>query len=149
MESLCGDDSVQLDSRVLADFAAGDFAKFDTAGDISTVKLSKNGNIVYALNNSGFITTFTLKIIAGGSDDKYINSRLVEFKNNTAAFVLFSGVFCKRVGNGLGGVTNVVYQVNGGVPKKVPGVVGNSEGAAEQAYVTWEFTFGNIDRSIQ
>jgi hypothetical protein len=147
--SQTGKDVLQLDDVVLADYADGDNITADIPNDISVMKTSKNGNTIVAINESGRQTPIKVRLLAGSSDDKRLNSRLQEWKNDPATFIPFSGVYAKRVGDGAGNVNTVLYQLSGGYPKKSPAAKSNSEGDVSQSVVEWEINFANGDRAIQ
>jgi len=111
-------------------------------------KKGKNGNTIYAVNESGKMAKATYRILSGSADDKFLNSLLREFENDPAAFTLLNAESTKRIGDGGGAITNVTYAMNGGLVKKQPGMKDNAEGDTEQAMVTWELIFGNAARSI-
>jgi hypothetical protein len=146
--ALTGKDTTQIDSRILSDLADGDCVLITFPNDIWQVKLSKNGNVVYALNNSGLVAELALRIIIGSADDKYLNSRLQEFKNDASKFTLLTGIFSKRAGQGDGELATIIYSMGGGVFKRQLEARDNSEGNTEQGVVVYTMTFGNSDRAI-
>lgn len=146
--SLTGDDVVTLNGRVFHDFATGDVVKLDFDGELVKVQASKNGNVVYGLNEDGKMSKLTLKLLAGSSDDRYINSLLASQVKDLSTFILAVGSFVKRVGDGQGNVTNVIYNTLGGVVAKFPEASTNTTGNVEQSIVTWVLHFGSNSRAI-
>lgn len=146
--SLTGDDVVTLNGRVFHDFATGDVVKLDFDGELVKVQASKNGNVVYGLNEDGKMSKLTLKLLAGSSDDRYINSLLASQIKDLSTFILAVGSFVKRVGDGQGNVTNVIYNTLGGVVAKFPEASTNTTGNVEQSIVTWVLHFGSNSRAI-
>ena len=146
--ALTGKDTIQIDLRILNDLADGDCVTVTFPNDISQAKVSKNGNIIYALNNSGLLCEVSMRLILGSADDKYLNSRLAEFKNDPATFTLLTGVFSKRSGQGDGTLATIVYSMGGGVFKRQPEARDNAEGNTEQGVVVYSMTFGNSSRAI-
>lgn len=146
--SLSGKDTIVIAGRTLLDFADGDSITLEFPNDISNVKVGKNGNAVYAMNNSGLIAEVTLRLIRGGTDDKYLNAlrsiQLFDFPS----FLLLTGTFVKRVGDGNGRITYDTYRMNGGVFKKNLAAKENADGDTDQALVSYMFTFANAPRSI-
>lgn len=149
METLTGKDGIQIDDRVLVDLADGDAVTLDFPNDLGTPKVGKNGNIIYAVNESGRLCEVNLRLVIGSSDDKFINSRLAEFEADASAFILLTGVFTKRVGHGDGTTNTVTYECSGGVFKRKPGARTSSEGNIEQSVVVYTITFGSAPRSIE
>lgn len=147
--SLTGKDSITLDGiRTLADFADGDVCNLEFPNNIVEAKVGKNGNAIYAFNSTGKTVNATLRILRGSADDKYLNSRLREYLNDQAAFVLIEGEFIKRAGDGQGNVSNDVYKLNGGVIQKIPGTKDNIEGDTEQSVSIYNIVFANTDRIL-
>ena len=146
--ALTGKDTIQIDARVLNDLADGDCVVVSFPNDISQAKASKNGNIIYAMNNSGLMAEVTIRLIVGSADDKFMNSRMAEFRNDPAAFTLITGVFSKRSGQGDGTLATITYSMGGGVFKRLPEARDNAEGNTEQGVVIYTMTFGNGSRSI-
>ena len=147
--SLTGKDSITIDSRVLADLADGDSVALTYPNDIANVKTSKNGNTIYAMNNTGLQVEVTIRLLAGSSDDKYMNSRMQEMMKDFSTFVLLTGEFAKRVGDGAGVLSSVIYSCSGGVIKRQPEAKTNAEGDTTQSVVVYVISFGNGARSIQ
>lgn len=147
--SLSGADTISIDGRNLADLADGDSVMLDFPNDLATVKASKNGNTIYAFNELGRVTEATIRVLLGSSDDKYLNSRLQEMKNGFSNFILVTGAFSKRVGDGKGNIATDVYQMSGGIFKKQVSAKTSAEGDAEQSVAVYVISFGNGDKSVQ
>lgn len=146
--AITGKDTVTLNSHVFHDFADGDCGKIVYDEDLSKYKAGKDGNFVVALNQGGRIATLTLRMILGGQDDKYLNGLLATFLLSPAAYVLDVGTLFKRVGDGLGNITTVTYQLLGGAPKKQPEAKLNTDGDTNQSVSEWTWTFGQVPRSV-
>lgn len=147
--SLSGKDTIQIDGRVIKDLADGDCGVLEFPDELASVKASKNGNTLYALNESGRKAKMTLRLVRASDDDKFLNSRLAEMKNDFSDFILLQGNVVKRVGNGKGKRSNDIYMCDGGVFTKQPGAKTNAEGDTEQSVTIYEIMFGNGDRSVQ
>lgn len=147
--SLTGEDTIQIDSRVLRDLADQDAVKLEFPNDLANVKASKNGNTIFAFNETGRLVECTVRVLLGSSDDKYLNSRLQEMKNGFSDFILVTGSFSKRVGDGQGNITTAVYQCAAGVFKKQVAAKTSAEGDVEQSVSEYMITFGNGAKSIQ
>lgn len=146
--ALCGQDTIILAGRLLTDFADGDVVKLDYPNDTAVLKTGKNGNTIYAFNNTGLQCTMELRVLLGSADDVFLNQLLALWNNNPPAFNLMIGQFIKVVGDGNGNITPVTYDVNGGVFKKnVPGTE-NAEGDTNQAVAVYSLIFSNAPRSI-
>lgn len=146
--ALNGNDTVILDARILKDLADGDTAVLDFPNDLAGVKVGKNGNTLFAFNSTGQTCTMTIRVVMGSDDDKYLNSRLQEFRNDPPSFILFKAELIKRVGDGEGNIVNNTYKVSGGIITKIPGAKENVEGDTEQTVAIYTLTFANTDRSL-
>ncbi len=146
--SLTGGDVVTLNGRVFHDFGPGDVTKLDFGEELVKVQASKNGNIVYGLNENGRMSKLSLKLLVGSSDDRYLNSILASQIQDLSSFILIVGSFVKRVGDGSGEVSNVIYNTLGGVITKFPGAKTNTIGDVDQSCVEWELEFGSNSRAI-
>lgn len=146
--SLTGRDTHKINDRILNDFADGDCVTIEYEADVVMAKKGKNGNTIYALNETGKMSKATYRLLAGSPDDKFLNSLLLEFENDPASFTLLTGESTKRLGDGAGSVTPVTYSMSGGLVRKHPGMKENADGDTEQAIVIWEVLFGNATRSI-
>lgn len=146
--ALNGKDTLILDARILTDLADGDTAVLEFPNDLAGVKVGKNGNTLFAFNSTGQTCNLTIRVVMGSEDDKYMNSRLQEYRNDPASFVLFKAELIKRVGDGEGNVINNTYKVSGGIITKIPGAKENVEGDTEQSVTIYTITFANTDRSL-
>jgi hypothetical protein len=146
--SLTGADTIVVGGRVLTDFADGDVATLAFPNEIMNVKTGKNGNSIFALNNTGVQCDFTLRVLRGSDDDKFLNGIVADLLNDPAAFVVLDGQFVKRIGDGSGIVTNDTYIVGGGVPNRQVGAAENSDGNTDTAVAVYEFKFTNTRRAI-
>ena len=147
--SLTGADTIIIDGRVLHDLADGDCVALTFPNDIMAAKASKNGNTLYALSETGRLVECSIRVLIGSDDDKFLNSRMAEMRQDPANFVLLTGSFTKRSGDGTGAVASAVYQCSGGVFKKQVEAKTSAEGDTEQSVAVYNLLFGNGDRSIQ
>ena len=141
--SLSGADVIKIDDRILNDLADGDAVHLTSPNDLANVKVSKNGNMIFAMNNTGLQVLCTVRLLLGSADDNWLNSRLQEMKNDFSSFILLSGVFTKRVGDGVGKLSSAVYMLAGGIFKRQPEAKTSGEGDTEQSVVVYELLFGN------
>lgn len=146
--SLTGDDTVIIGGQLITDFAIGVVAEISFPEDMVKVTRGKNGNTVFALNNSGWQSEVKLKILLGGANDAFLNAQMVGMLNSFSGYVPLSGVFIKNVGDGQGNIKPVTYLMSGGVIKKNPTAQSVAEGTPEQSLVEWILTFGNNSRQV-
>ncbi|GBR74824.1 hypothetical protein NO1_1932 [Candidatus Termititenax aidoneus] len=146
--SLTGKDSIILDGRPIVDVGDGDVANLEFPNDIVAVKTGKNGNSIYAFNATGNMSTLTLRVLVGSADDKWLNSRFYEYKNDPPAFITFDASFVKRAGDGKGNIAPITYTMSGGIITRLPAAKENAEGDTEQAVAVYTISFTNADRSL-
>ena len=147
--SLTGNDVVVLDGRVFHGVADADYVHLEFDNDIANLKVSKDGNTIFALNETGNIVKVTMRLLVGCADDVVLNSRFQQMKNDFSGFTLMAGSFTKRVGDGAGNIKNVVYSMANGIFKRMVPAKSNAEGDTEQSVAVYEMLFRNQSRAIQ
>jgi len=120
----------------------------DFPNDIAAVKTGKNGNSIYALNESGKQVDVVMRIVRGSPDDKFLNGLLASQQSNFAETILMVGEFIKKVGDGQGNVSSDTYLTRGGVFTKIPGAKENVEGDTEQSIAIYTLKFANAPRAL-
>jgi len=146
--ALSGADTININGRVLVDFADGMVGDLTFPNDIANVKTGKNGNSLYGLNESGKQAELKLRLIRGSSDDKYLNGQMAQQQLNFAGTVLLVGQFIKKIGDGQGNITSDTYVTSGGVFTKQVEAKMNVEGDTEQSVAIYTIKFSNAPRSI-
>jgi hypothetical protein len=63
--ALSGSDTIIINTRIMSDLADGDVAVLEFPNNMAEVKTGKNGNSIYALNESGKNAELTLRVIRG------------------------------------------------------------------------------------
>lgn len=147
--SLTGQDTAQIDQTILQTMADGNTFDITFPNELSTVKSGKNGNTIFAKNEMGRLCNISLRVLLGGTDDKYLNSRMQQWINDPSTFELLTGMFIKRVGDGAGNIESKVYQCSEGVFKRQVQAKTSADGDAEQSVAVYEMVFGNCQVSIQ
>jgi hypothetical protein len=146
--SLTGNDISIINDRLLRDLADGDAVNLDFPNNLAEGKKGKNGNSIISFNEQGGMVTVTIRVLLGSPDDKYLNKELTLYKNNRAGYILLTGEFVKKVGDGQGNVSNIIYNMTAGFVQKYPNAKENTEGDTEQAVTIYQIVFMNTDRSI-
>ena len=145
---LVGKDTIKINDRILADVGSGEIAKLSYGSDVVTVKTGKNGNTIFATNETGNQATLELKVIRGSADDKYLNGLLVSQKSDLPKFTLMNAELVKNLGDGLGNVTTDTYILTGGTFTKNVEATSNVEGDTEQAIAAYTMQFAYAPRAI-
>lgn len=146
--SLVGKDTIKVDGRILFDMADSDNATLTFPNELMAVKTGKDGNSLYAFNETGRQCDLTLRVIRGGPSDKYLDSRMQEIIQDAPSFVLMNAHITKRIGDGRGSVGNDVYVLDGGVITKQVETKVNVEGDTEQALSVYTMKFTNSNRRV-
>lgn len=147
VKAITGKDTLTLFDRVINDTADADLTNITFPNDLFTVKTGKNENTLYALNAEGKNCELTLRLVRGSDDDKFMQSKISEMLRDPASFTLATGQLVKRIGNGEGGVTRDVYNLDGGIFTKLVEGKENSDGDIEQAVATYTMRFALATRS--
>lgn len=147
--AIAGKDVVIINGQVLTGFADADAIKFEPQGPIAQMKVSKDGNSIYAMQYSGIVGKLTLRLVRGSLDDQTLNALLQQWIGDPSSFVLMAGSYVKRVGDGKGNITNEVYQLAGGVFEAIPGGISSMDGSIEASVTTYTLLFRNDARLMQ
>ena len=136
--SLVGDDTLVINDRpVHLEFAEGDTAVIDFPNDLVTISTGKNKNTIYAKNESGSNFDLTFSVMRGGKVDRFLNGLQVQQDEDFAGFILMTGAFTKRLGDGQGNITYDTYLLQGMVFVKPVPAKGNISGDTEQGKATY------------
>lgn len=146
--ALSGQDTIIINNRVISDLANGDVGSLSFPNEIATLRTGKNGNAIYALNESGKQADVELRVIKGSADDKFFNGLLNSMQNNFAGFILMTGEFIKKVGDGTGAITNEQYVMSGGIFSMQIDARSNVEGDEEQSVSVYRLKFSNSPRVL-
>ena len=145
--SLTGDDSIIINDIPLNDFADGDIGSLSLPNNMFDMQTGKNGNTIFALDESGNNATLTVRVLMSSNDDKRLNGMIPKSKG-FAQSVLATGSVVKQVGDGQGNVSYNTYLLAGGMVQKKPDVKSNVNGDAQQAVVEYTIVFAEANRAI-
>jgi hypothetical protein len=146
--SLTGSDTISINNRVLANLADQNAVELTFPNDIANVKTGKNGNAIYAFNESGRQCEVKIRVLRASDDDKYLNNLLTQQLANFSGTVLMFGQFIKKVGDGAGNITADTYVMSGGVFSKPVEGRTNTDGETEQSVSIYTIKFSNSPRAI-
>jgi hypothetical protein len=146
--AISGNDTVKINGRLLTDFADGDVGALTFPNEVMGVKTGKNGNSMFALNNTGRQADEVLRLIRGSPDDKFLQSILTQMLNNPTGFVLLTGELIKVIGDGAGNIINDTYILSSGVISKQVEAKSNAEGDTTQSVAEYHLKFANAPRVI-
>ncbi len=145
---LSGQDSLVLDGNIFNDFADASPVEVDFPNDIATVKIGKNGNAIFSLNEMGRQADMKVRVLRGTADDKFLQGRMSSQRLDFAGFTLLSGQFVKKLGDGASNIASDTYILGGGVfVKQIPGKM-NVEGDTEQSVSMYSLKFAKAIRVI-
>lgn len=146
--SLTGNDTIKINNTVQNSLPHGEVGKVTFSQDLVTVKTGKNGNTIYASNETGNQATFDLRLIKGSAEDKELNRQLTLYKTDPTKYVLMNAELVKVVGDGKGNITTDTYILTGGVITKNVEGISNVEGDVEQAISHYVMQFAFAPRAI-
>jgi hypothetical protein len=146
--AMSGNDSVVLNNRIFTDMADNDFAMLRFPDKIANIKIGKNGNAIYSLNESGKRAEFELRLVRGSADDKFMANLLLQQQNNFPSFPLMFGEFIKLVGDGQGNITNDTYITSGGIFVQQVDAKSNASGDSDQSVSVYKLEFANSPRAL-
>lgn len=146
--ALSGDDTIILNNRVLNDLADGNVVELTFPNPIATLKIGKNGNAIYGLNNMGDTCDVKVRVVRGSSDDNFLNNLLSNQQQNFSGTVLITGQFIKKIGDGAGAITSDTYVLAGGVFEKQVEAQSNVEGDATQSVAVYMLKFSSSPRVL-
>lgn len=146
--ALSGNDTVVINNRPMSDFADADVANLTFPTDIANVKTGKNGNAIYALNESGRQCELDLRLVKGSPDDKFMQNLLTQQQANFAGTVLMQGELVKKLGDGTGNIASDTYILSGGIFIRQIDAKSNVEGDVAQSVSMYKMKFSNAPRVI-
>lgn len=145
--TLTGDDTIIINDLPLKDFPSGDIATLEIPDNLMELDTGKNGNSIFALNESGNNATLTVRVLISSNDDKRLNG-LVPVSDSFASYILLTGSVIKQVGDGAGNLSYNTYLLSGGMVQKNPNVKTNVNGDTEQATIEYVIRFAKAARAI-
>lgn len=146
--ALSGNDTLIINNRVISDLSDGDVASLGFPNEIASLKTGKNGNSIYGLNESGKQADLELRVLRGSADDKFLNGLISSQQANFAGFILITGEFIKRIGDGLGNISKDTYICSGGIFTNLIDAKQNVEGDTEQSISVYKVKYSNAPRAI-
>lgn len=145
--ALTGDDSIVINNIPLRDFANGDIGTLELPNNLFEMETGKNGNTIFALDESGNNATLTVRVLMSSADDKRLNG-MIPKSDGFASTILATGSVVKQVGDGQGNISYNTYLLAGGMVQKKPEIKTNVNGDIEQAVVTYVLQFAEANRGI-
>ena len=146
--SMTGNDTIKINNKILADFASDDIATLSFPNEIAAVKTGKNGNSIYAANETGRQADLVIRLVRGSADDKFMSALLSSQRSDFANFILMTGELIKRIGDGSGNVLADTYILDGGIFSKQVEAKSNVAGDTEQSISIYNLKFANSPRTI-
>lgn len=146
--ALSGSDTVVINGRLLANLADESALELTFPNSIAEVKVGKNGNSIYALNETGKACEVKMRVVRGSPDDLWLNNLLQQQDANFAFFVLMTGTFTKKIGDGAGNLNSDIYQLSGGIFSKRVEAAMNVAGNTDQSVAIYSMKFSNAPRAL-
>ena len=146
ISAVAGSDILNINGTIITGHADADAYKVEPQGSIGEMKVSKDGNSIYALQYTGIKTKLTVRLVRACADDIFLNGLLQQWIGSPNTFPLISAEYIKATGDGKGNVTNEVYILSGGIFENIPGAVSNMDGTTEQSVTVYTLWFRNDAR---
>ncbi|MBQ2284234.1 MAG: hypothetical protein II244_01065 [Clostridia bacterium] len=146
--ALTGNDSFILNDRVFNDMADGSTVTISFPNEKIGHTTGKNGNTIFATDKQGLNAEVELRLIAGSSDDIWLNGINVEEERDLPTFTTLNGSFSKRIGDGNGKVKFINYVLLGGVIRQNIDANENLQGETEQGIAVYRLFFAQAARTI-
>lgn len=146
ISAIVGRDSLIIGGQVITGLADGDAIKLEPNGPVAAMKVSKDGNSIYAMQYSGIVVKLTIRLVRGCLDDITLNGQLQSWISNPTGFQTLAGSYVKAIGDGKGNIINEVYTLAGGIFESIPGGMQNMDGNTEQAVTVYTLLFRNDAR---
>ena len=148
-DTITGNDTLTLFDRVFIDLADGDVSTITFPEELFTATTGKNGNSIYSKNEAGGNADVVLRLVRGSADDRFLQQKLSQAKQDFASQQLATGEFVKRLGDGEGNIKRDVYTLRGGIFNYNQDTKDNAAGDTEQAVIVYRMKFTRVTRSIQ
>jgi len=147
--TLTGDDTFLINDRpIIPETQNGDIVTLDFPNELFTMTTGKNGNTIYAKNESGSQTDIVCRIARGGNIDKFLNGLMAQQERDFVAFPVMNGAFSKRLGDGSGKVTYDTYTIQGMMFSKPVPTKANTDGDGDQGIATYTLKAAKTIRGI-
>lgn len=146
--ALTGNDTLVINGRVFSDFADGSTINIEFGNARVGHTTGKNGNTVISTDKQGENATVTLRLIAGGKDDTYLNGLSIQQERDLPTFAVMTGSFSKRIGDGFGNVKFINYNLLGGVFENNVNTQENLQGDNEQGIAIYTLWFAQAERAL-
>lgn len=146
--ALSGQDTINIQNRVLNGLADQNAVEITYPNDIANVKTGKNGNSIYGFNESGKQCEVKVRVIRGSADDKFLLNLLSQQQANFSGTVLLFAQFIKKLGDGAGNITSDTFIMSGGIFTKLPEARMNVDGETEQSVTIYTMKFSNAPRVL-
>ena len=143
MTNFCGNDTLELDGRLINDFADGDCVVATFEGEEAGIIDGKNGNkiITYTPGHLQVV----IRVLTGQETERFLLLKNSQQKADNASYVGFSCNFTKKMGDGTGKTKKINITGERGFCKSIAGATTNSSNDASNgvAEYTLIFPIGN------
>lgn len=145
---LNGNDTLTIDGVNINDFSDGTIIEISHPNQIANIVTGKDGNTIFAKNETGLNASLVLRILRGSSNDRFMNGRLIAQQASPETFTLMAGTFVKHLGDGLGNQMRDTFDLMAGVFVSLPDVTTSVAGDTEQATTVYTIQFAASKRSL-
>lgn len=145
--AIVADSTLIINERIISELANSTSVDLTPPSELVQMNIGKNGHILVGENAQGKMTDLKIRIVLGGSDDKFLNSLLTQANQRLSTFVPLTCKVSHIVRNAE--EVNLVQHILGeGVFAQLIPASMNAEGDTEQAVAVYSFKFGRYRRVI-
>lgn len=143
-----GQDLIEVDGKVINDFANGKCCEVRYPNDIANIETGKDRNSIITLVANGERANMTLRLMIGNNTDQYLSLKLSQFVNGPASYVGITAKLVKMIGDGTGQTKKLTWNLeNGVITKNVEGET-DTTGDVEQGVAVYNISFTRGTRTI-
>lgn len=146
--AMSGNDTLLINGYLLTSEADGNIIELTYPNEIAQVKVGKNGNTIYGLNETGRQCEVKCRVIRHSADDKFLQALINLQLANFAGFPLMTAEFVKVIGDGKGNLGFDIYILQGGIFQKQIEGKSNVEGDTEQSVAIYMMKFALSPRAL-
>ncbi|MBQ2319164.1 MAG: hypothetical protein IIW86_02850 [Clostridia bacterium] len=147
MQAYTGQDIIKVDGRVLTALADGNCAVISYPNDLHGMRNGKNKNALAAHNEQGNQAELLLRVIKGSPDDKFLNSKVIAWRNHSDDFAPSEAELTKVIKVD-GGTTNEITTLGFMFPTRDVETRTNTDGETDQEVAVYNFRAGTHERAL-
>lgn len=126
-------DTIILNSRLITDLANESVMQITLPNDVIVRTAAKDGNVVFSVNEEGYRSEITLRVLLGSADDKFLNGLCLPSTGDITTAIAFPLIVTKIYGDGTGSQSKAQYTIeNCMMTKTSPDYINSTTGDVNQ-----------------